>query len=141
MIVQRANRIEVAALAADVAPAHVATTIVNRGTPWRVISDRGPEIQHFFHSNLEISRREYKHHDNLFLRGTVGKDPSSMSRSRSYSYQAMPEGPIHFATGDYTYDGSGNVWKIDTDRYHYDEANRLIKGTVKQYSAGSYEAV
>ncbi|MCP3994787.1 MAG: RHS repeat-associated core domain-containing protein, partial [bacterium] len=28
-----------------------------------------------------------------------------------------------------------------TDRYHYDEANRLIKGTVKQYSAGSYEAV
>ncbi len=53
----------------------------------------------------------------------------------------MPGGPIHFATGTYTYDASGNVWKIGTDRYRYDLANRLLKGTVRQYGAGSYEEV
>ena len=49
------------------------------------------------------------------------------------SRTATSDGPTLFATGAYTYDDSGNVWKIGPDFYRYDLANRLLEAHDRNY--------
>ncbi len=39
---------------------------------------------------------------------------------------------MHYESWNYGYDGAGNIWVIGADRYYYDQANRLVYGTVKK---------
>jgi hypothetical protein len=62
-----------------------------------------------------------------------GKDGNDLPRPASVS--AMPSGLLTlWTTGSYSYDGSGNVWKMvnggTTDTFVYDKVSRLLEGTL-----------
>jgi RHS repeat-associated protein len=61
---------------------------------------------------------------------TQGLDPSGQRRPGSIAVHAGAT-PL-FATGSYSYDGSGNVVRIGGDYYLYDALGRLVEGTAFQ---------
>ena len=42
----------------------------------------------------------------------------------------LPNGRMYWQSGDFTYDGSGNIRQIGTDSYQYDSGGRLIRSVV-----------
>jgi len=42
-----------------------------------------------------------------------------------------PDSMVHWSSGNYLYDGSGNIKQIGNDKYAYDSAGRLIKASVE----------
>jgi hypothetical protein len=68
---------------------------------------------------------------------TYGKDPNDMARPASVTVQGLL-GLTLWTTGTYTYDGSGNVWKMvnvgSTDTFVYDKVSRLVEGKITSVS-------
>ncbi|MFQ5719265.1 MAG: RHS repeat-associated core domain-containing protein, partial [Acidobacteriota bacterium] len=64
--------------------------------------------------------------------------PDVMSRPGSFTVSdpSDPNAPALWATGDYTYDGAGNVVRIGQDVYHYDLLSRLTGAQVQHADAG-----
>ncbi|MEP7009932.1 MAG: RHS repeat-associated core domain-containing protein [Acidobacteriota bacterium] len=59
-----------------------------------------------------------------------GRDPSWMLRPASIATQRTSDGATLWQTGSYSYDGSGNVWKVGSAAFVYDSLSRLTSGTV-----------
>jgi RHS repeat-associated protein len=68
---------------------------------------------------------------------SYGKDPNDLPRPAWVTVQG-PFGMTLWATGSYSYDGSGNVWKMvngaTTDTFVYDKVSRLLEGTLASAS-------
>jgi RHS repeat-associated protein len=64
---------------------------------------------------------------------TFDKDPNNLQRPRRLTLS----GGASWTTGDYSYDGSGNVKKIGSDWYVYDGAGRLVEGTAVNTTAAA----
>ncbi|MCP3978409.1 MAG: hypothetical protein GY716_03620, partial [bacterium] len=60
---------------------------------------------------------------------TQAADPDSMRRPRRITVSDVVEG-TPFDTGDYAYDGSGNVWAMGADSFRYDLLGRLTYADV-----------
>ncbi|MEM7581858.1 MAG: RHS repeat-associated core domain-containing protein [Acidobacteriota bacterium] len=112
------------------APNHTVTVKYNQGLEHKVSSDLGPWAEYSYHHNLQMSWIDYSNNvDGIFDQGTNG-----MVRPQRLRY-LMGSAP-RFDTGNFGYDGAGNVWKIGADRYVYDQASRLRSGTVAQAGSG-----
>jgi RHS repeat-associated protein len=77
---------------------------------------------------------------------TFGKDPNDLPRPAYAKVQGLL-GLTLWNTGTYTYDGSGNVWKMtngsNIDTFFYDKASRLLEGkilSVSKKQCQSYDA-
>jgi RHS repeat-associated protein len=62
---------------------------------------------------------------------TIAADSSGMARPKSISFS----GASAWSSGDYSYDGAGNVTAIGNTRYAYDSANRL-RGWYETFTGG-----
>jgi RHS repeat-associated protein len=80
-----------------------------------------------YHPNGLLSSVERLNPSNqVTVTETYEKDPNNMQRPRRITLSGAG---INWTTGDYHYDGSGNIKKIGSDWYVYDGANRLVEGT------------
>ncbi len=112
------------------APAHSVTVTYNQGKTRRVSSGLGPWGEYNYHHNLQMSRLDYSNTvDGIFDQGTNG-----MVRPQRMRYSVGVT--ARFDTGSFSYDGAGNVWAIGNDRYTYDQASRLLSGTVSHAGPG-----
>jgi RHS repeat-associated protein len=64
------------------------------------------------------------------VRTDIGADPNSMARPRSFTTSGPPQ---NFVSGDYSYDGAGNITSIGTgataDTFGYDRLSRLTSAS------------
>jgi len=58
------------------------------------------------------------------------RDPNWMGRPLAISTQKTSDGTVLWTTGNYLYDGSGNVKKMGAGSFVYDSLSRLTSGTV-----------
>lgn len=63
------------------------------------------------------------------------KDPDSIPRIRNITFSKTGAFAWNWSSGAYEYDGAGNIKKIGTDWYIYDNANRIKEGTAGVDSA------
>ncbi len=112
-------------------PATAFTTGVtySHGLPTAVTGSFGLSASYQYHPNLTLSRID---HGNGIVT-LFDEDPSHMPRPRRIQVQRF--GSNAFDSGFYAFDEAGNVRSIGSDVYAYDQASRLLSGTVKK--AGS----
>ncbi len=108
------------------APVHILSHTYSSGLPWSSQSSLGPSLQATYHPNLQLATATYGNG----VVGTFDQGYNGLARARRFNY--AKNGIDLFETFLYEYDGAGNIWKIDNDRYVYDKANRLVSGTVVQ---------
>ena len=116
------------------APAQTATTTYTYGMPIKVQASLGALwAEYDYHPNLQISQVTAANGVvSLFDEGTNG-----MSRPRRIRHSLGAT--THHDSGTYAYDGAGNIRAIGSDTYVYDQANRLLSGTVLAAGAGKRE--
>ena len=112
------------------APSHVVTTSYNQGVAHRVSSNLGPSGDLAYHFNFQLSRIDYGNG----VTGTFDEGTAHMARPKKIEY-TDPASQSLWSSGDYTFDGVGNIATIGANRYTYDRASRLRSGTV--YEAGA----
>ena len=61
-------------------------------------------------------------------------DPNQMRRPKKIKTAGVT--PFNFNTGDYAYDGAGNITAIGDDAFEYDRVSRLTSGTVRGGPSG-----
>ncbi|MEM7048355.1 MAG: RHS repeat-associated core domain-containing protein [Acidobacteriota bacterium] len=115
------------------APAHTVSRTMNHRLPVQVSSSLGISADYTYHPNFQLDRIDYSNNAYTLLdQGTNGM--RRPGRIRFYG----AGGSLRFDSGSYGYDGAGNTWKIGVDRYVYDAASRLVRGTAR--SAARWEA-
>jgi RHS repeat-associated protein len=78
-------------------------------------------------ANGRVVRRQ---HGNQVL-DREENDPVGMTRPRRIWTEGVVTTPSgNFDSGNYEYDGAGNIWGIGAARYRYDKVNRLVAGTL-----------
>jgi RHS repeat-associated protein len=78
-------------------------------------------------------------HDNGLLE-TIDRDGSNMPRPKRITVTRPADGATLWQSGDYEYDGAGNITKIGNTSYDYDAMNRLTSWTVSS-PGWSYKTV
>ncbi|MEM7052410.1 MAG: RHS repeat-associated core domain-containing protein [Acidobacteriota bacterium] len=112
---------------------HTVTRTYNQGVPVKISTNRGISADYQYHWNYQLKRIDYSNQAYTSLaQGTRG-----MQRPAGISHYAFGGQQI-FASGTYQYDGAGNIAAIGEDRYVYDAASRLVRGTAG--SANRWEA-
>lgn len=120
----------------DQPPHHEVERTLNQGLPVEISSELDNDLwaQYKYHPNFQIHRIDYSnlaHTDRT--QGAHG-----MQRPARFKHYGGPAGnTLYFDSGDYQYDGAGNIWSIGVDKYEYDEVSRLVRGTAAV--AGRFE--
>ena len=86
------------------------------------LSTYAPSIT--YHPNGQVAQID---HGNG-ARTVIANDPNGMRRPLSFQAQAQDGTPL-WATGNYTYDGTGNITKIGGQWFTYDKVSRLSAAT------------
>ncbi|MDA8019437.1 MAG: choice-of-anchor D domain-containing protein [Thermoanaerobaculia bacterium] len=86
-----------------------------------------------YHPNLQLASATF----NNGILGTYDQGTNGMVRPTRRHF--TKNGGTLFDTGQYTYDGAGNIKSIGADLYRYDGASRLLFATVKKAGADRYE--
>ncbi|MCG8461544.1 MAG: RHS repeat-associated core domain-containing protein, partial [Holophagales bacterium] len=108
------------------APAHTVSRVNNQRLPVRVSSSLGISADYRYHWNYQTKRIDYSNNTySIFGQGTNG-----MQRPHSITHY-RPSGSPLFASGTYHFDDAGNIWAIGNDRFVYDRAGRLTRGTAR----------
>jgi RHS repeat-associated protein len=88
-----------------------------------------------YHPNLLVA--SLAHGNGMTV--TIANDPNRLERPRSISVAALDDEfqPVTaWATGDYLYDGAGNVKSIGADQYQYDKVSRLVASNLAASAPG-----
>jgi RHS repeat-associated protein len=64
------------------------------------------------------------------IEDNYAEDPNSMARTRSIDIKRTVDGSSIWSSGNYAYDGAGNITKIGNDWYLYDKVSRVVEGSV-----------
>ena len=108
---------------------HTISTTYDHGLPVRVSTDQGIFAGYQYHPNGQLERADFSNGTYSILdQGTNG-----MLRPKRIKFY-NPTGSLLFQTGTFAYDGAGNITQIGTDRYIYDAASRLVRGTARTAS-------
>jgi RHS repeat-associated protein len=118
-----------------VAPTRTVTNTYEHGVLTRVAegtTNYASEIT--YHNNGAINRVTYG--NQVWVEHA--KDPDDMSRPRSIT---MGNAGIPWTTGDYLYDGAGNIKAMGADTFRYDKVNRLAEANIGSHTQSyTYDA-
>lgn len=76
-----------------------------------------------WHPNLTLAKVT---HGNDLVE-TIAADPNGMARPLRFTWA---QGSTSANTGDYTFDGAGNVSRMGSDHFQYDQVSRLVFATL-----------
>jgi RHS repeat-associated protein len=113
---------------AGIGPARTVTNVYDNGRLTKVAqgeTDYASEIS--YHSNGAINRVTYG--NQVWVEHA--KDPDDMSRPRRIT---MGNAGEPWTTGEYLYDGAGNIKAMGADTFRYDKVNRLVEANVGSYT-------
>jgi RHS repeat-associated protein len=87
-----------------------------------------------YHPNLLVA--SLAHGNGMTV--TIANDPDRLERPRSISVAALDDEfqPWGWTTGDYLFDGAGNVKSIGADQYQYDKVSRLLASNLAASAPG-----
>jgi RHS repeat-associated protein len=87
-----------------------------------------------YHPNLQVA--SVAHGNGMTV--TIANDPDRIPRPRSITVEALDDDfqPWAWSTGDYLYDGAGNVKSIGADLYKYDKVSRLVDSSLVASAGG-----
>ena len=114
-------------------PVHTVDRINNHRLPMQISSNLGMSADFQYHWNFQIKRVGYS--NGAFTE--IGEGTNGLERPSFINHRG-PGGAQLYSSGAYRYDGAGNISEIGVDRYVYDRASRLLRGTVR--SASRFEA-
>lgn len=85
-----------------------------------------------YHSNKMLGLVKHKYGNSVEVSDVYAVADNNMSRPRSVTFSGNG---IFFASGEYKYDGAGNIVKIGADNFYYDHVSRLTEATAGEAPA------